>query len=84
MSTAPTLDDIQSDIWHLYHLLDAIVDQQLELQHDGTGNGPLDRVDSLTWIAREVARKLAVDTDVVSAAAAKAAALDRTPAKVPA
>jgi hypothetical protein len=71
MSTAPTLDDIQSDIWHLYHLLEAIVDEQLNLPHDKTGDSPQDRVDSLTWIARDVARKLAADTDIVSSAAAK-------------
>jgi hypothetical protein len=73
MSTVPTIDDIQSDIWHLYHLLDTIVDLQLELPHDGTGTSPLDRVDSLTWVARETARKLAHDTDSVSAAMAREA-----------
>ncbi|MGB3486656.1 MAG: hypothetical protein WBA37_11970 [Xanthobacteraceae bacterium] len=75
MSTAPTLDDIQSDIWHLYHLLEAIVDEQLNLPHDKTGDSPQDRVDSLTWIARDVARKLATDTDSVSSAVAKGASI---------
>ena len=81
MSTAPTIDDIQSGIWHLYHLLDTIVDLQLELPHDGTGTSPLDRVGALASVARDTARKLAADTDIVSAAAAKNRAATSTIAR---
>lgn len=72
MSTAPTLDDIQSDTWHLYHLLDTIVELQIDL--DGTEKSSRDRVESLSWIARDIARRLAGDTDVVSAASTAARA----------
>jgi len=49
------LDDIQSDVWHAYELLDTIVDTIMEMEfvRDGKRDHQMDRVSALTWIARD-------------------------------
>ncbi|KRB51811.1 hypothetical protein ASE04_09785 [Rhizobium sp. Root708] len=55
--TAFTLDDLQSDITHLTHILDEAVAKVLELdfEKDGKRNKPLDRLAAFLWIARDMA-----------------------------
>jgi hypothetical protein len=64
MSAAPrrmgedvTLDTVQGDIWHLFHLLDTVVDLLLEMPYERNGKRDhgLDKIASLTWIARDEA-----------------------------
>ncbi|MGB3831199.1 MAG: hypothetical protein WA975_04965 [Mesorhizobium sp.] len=52
-----TLDTVQGDVWHLFHLLDAIIDLLLEMDYerDGKRDHALDRIAALTWIARDEA-----------------------------
>jgi hypothetical protein len=53
MSQPPyTMDDLESDINHLRHLLDVVVWNQQEMHHDG--NQEQHQVDALTWIARDM------------------------------
>jgi hypothetical protein len=48
------INDIESDIRHLYHLLDTLCDEQF-------GALNRDRCDALLWIAREQAEKIKDD-----------------------
>lgn len=75
MSTAATIDDIQSDIWHLYHLLDALAEHMIGMPHvrDGERDRDMDRASSIAWIARDITFKLASSTDGVSDAMARTA-----------
>lgn len=59
MSQAPyTMDDLETDINHLRHLLDEVVWKQQGMHHDG--NEEQHRVDALTWIARDLTAALCV------------------------
>lgn len=60
-----TLDTVQSDIWHLFHLLDACVEllQGLDYVRDERGYCELDRISALSWIARDNAERLAKSVD---------------------
>lgn len=73
MSTAPSFDDIQSDIWHLYHLLDALTEHMVEMPHvrDGARDGDMDRASALAWIARDITKRLANDVDAAADERAK-------------
>jgi len=62
MSAALDLDDLESDLWHLYHQLDAVVEIMQGLHHERPGPEELteqDRADAMAWIARDLAEKLA-------------------------
>ena len=56
------LDTIQSDVWHLYHLIDAAVDymqDNLDFARNDDGYSPHDRLAALSWIARDQAERIA-------------------------
>jgi len=59
------LNTLQSDAWHAFHLLDAVVEclQELDFARDEHGHCPLDRVAALLWIARDGAERMAQDID---------------------
>lgn len=66
MSTSKiTLDDLQSDTHHLYHLLDATMDLLMEMpfERDGVRDHQLDRIAALAWIARDEAERIATSID---------------------
>lgn len=56
-------DDAESDVGHLYHLLDVAFDQLLEVDFGGdpARRGTLDRVSALLWIARDCAERIRDD-----------------------
>jgi|GEM_PF-6285818 len=58
MSTSYNLDDLHSDIGHLYHLIDTITDTMLQEVSFETADGKrdhgADRVNALAWVARDV------------------------------
>lgn len=68
MREIPIIEDIQGDIWHLYHLLDALTEHMVGMPHvrDGTRDGDMDRASSLAWIARHVASGIASKCDVAA------------------
>jgi hypothetical protein len=74
MSASQTIDDLQSDIWHLYHLLDVLTCHMVGMPHvrDGKRDADMDQASALAWIARDVAHRLAGDTDNVVDAARSA------------
>lgn len=59
------LNTVQSDVWHLYHLLDTIMDQLMEMDYerDGKRDVALDRTAALAWIARDHAQHIGLDID---------------------
>lgn len=60
-----TLDDLQSDTHHLYHLLDATIDLLMEMpfERGGTRDHQLDRIAALAWIARDEVQRIATSID---------------------
>lgn len=60
-----TLDDLQSDTHHLYHLIDATIDLLMEMpfERDGARDHQLDRIAALAWIARDEAKRIATSID---------------------
>jgi hypothetical protein len=56
-----TLDDLQSDAHHLYHLLDATIDLLMEMpfERHGVRDHQIDRIAALAWIARDEAERIA-------------------------
>lgn len=60
------LDDLQSDIGHLCHLLDALAAAMNELDYgeEGNRNFGLDRANAFVWIARDMAERSAALIDV--------------------
>lgn len=64
MSTI-TLDDIHAHVTELFHLLEMTYEQLCELDYgrekDGTRNHALDRIASMTCIARDLAERTAAD-----------------------
>lgn len=50
-----TLDAVQSDVHHLYHLLDVAVEKLLDMpfERDGKRDVALDQFAALLWIARD-------------------------------
>ncbi|KQT04134.1 hypothetical protein [Rhizobium sp. Leaf386] len=61
----PDLNTVQSDVWHLYHLLDATMDLLMEMpyEREGKRDVDLDRIAALAWIARDRAQHIALDID---------------------
>lgn len=59
------LNTVQSDVWHLYYLLDTIMDQLMEMDYvrDGKRDVALDRTAALAWIARDCAHHLGLGID---------------------
>ncbi len=63
---AVTLDTVQSDVHHLYELLDTTFDAMSEMSFvdkDGKPNREMHRVNALLWIARDLAERIASDID---------------------
>lgn len=60
-----TLDTVQGDVWHLFHLLDSVIDLLLEMPYERNGerDHALDRVSALTWIARDEAAHIGNSID---------------------
>ena len=60
-----TLDTVQSDVWHLYYLLDTVVDLLMEMEYvrDGKRDIQLDRTAALAWIARDKAHHIGRSID---------------------
>lgn len=68
-----TYDDLESDLWHLYHQLNTVVGLMQEAHHDRPHHGAhteQDRADALAWIARDMAERAA---EAVSAGVARRA-----------
>lgn len=62
MSRPLNLDDLESDLWHLYYQLDAVVDIMQGLDHHRpfpTASTEQDRADALAWVARDLAERAA-------------------------
>lgn len=62
MSRPLDLDNLESDLWHLYHQIDAVVDIMQGLDHrrpEPTAITEQDRADALAWIARDLAERIA-------------------------
>ncbi|TIQ86460.1 MAG: hypothetical protein E5X38_16045 [Mesorhizobium sp.] len=57
---APTddLNDLQSDIGHLAHLMDVLTNMVIELPRDPGGRTMADQATALAWIARDMAEML--------------------------
>lgn len=76
-SNTPSIDDIQSDIWHLFHLLDVLVMQMVQMPHvrDGQRDTEMDQASALAWVARDLTHRLAYRGDelVNEAASVRAA-----------
>lgn len=74
--SAVTLDDVQADIWNLWHLLAILDDQMLETPHerDGDSPGAMDRVSAVVRIARDTCQILCSDVDGAVNAEARAKA----------
>lgn len=56
-----TLDDIQSDIIHLGHLIDETMSKLLEIDHDNLKSGEkhyVDRACAFTWVARDLVERV--------------------------
>lgn len=59
--TAPTSDDAEADAGHLVVLLDMLVTQECELSRADLAEeqvAALNRISTLAWIARDLARRL--------------------------
>ena len=61
-----TLDDIASDLRHLYHLLDASVEDLVNAPRPPEMVGILDRAIAFTWIARNMAETASKRVEMVS------------------
>lgn len=61
------LHDVNSDAWHLYDLIDVtssmLIEEGTFVRPDGERDRALDQVSSLLWIARDMCKQLATDTD---------------------
>lgn len=59
------LNTVQSDVWHLFHLIAATVDCLMEMtyERDGKRDRELDRVAALSWIARDFAEAIGKTID---------------------
>lgn len=71
MSTAKDiLSDIESDLGHLYHLLDIAVETLIKVDHgESPSNRPyLERLGAILWIARDRVQGVIGDLDRTHAA----------------
>ena len=57
-------DEIESDVWHLHHLLATLVD----LMEDGIN---LERIQALTWIARDMSKTIGHDRTALNSSIAE-------------
>lgn len=59
------LNDVQADVWHLFHLIEATVDilREMPYERNGKRDVELDRVNSLTRIAQDLAERIGLDID---------------------
>jgi len=68
------INDLESDISHLDHLIESIADQVMNLDSftfaDGSRNTGLDRVAALVWIARDMTNKAVTNIAGISSGAA--------------
>ncbi|WP_018182134.1 hypothetical protein [Kaistia granuli] len=64
----PTLDDIETDTHHLGHLLDALVENLLNVTHPA-GIEDLSRAVALSIIARDMSEAIGRDLEAVHQAA---------------
>jgi hypothetical protein len=57
---APTddLNDLESDIGHLAHLLDVLTTQLVEMPREAPPEHLLNRANALSWIARDMAEQM--------------------------
>jgi hypothetical protein len=55
------LNALQTDVCHLTHLLDAIVDASLEIPDDAHRQMP--RLAALAWVARDLATKCSTEIE---------------------
>lgn len=62
--TAHPTDEIESDVWHLHHLLATLVD----LMEDGIN---LERIQALTWIARDMSKTIGHDMTALNSSIAE-------------
>lgn len=62
-----SLDDIESDLGHLYHLLDIAVETLIEVDHgESPSNRPyLERLGAILWIARDRALGIVDDFGII-------------------
>lgn len=60
-----TLNTVQSDVWHLYYLLDVIMDRLADMDYvrDGKRDVALDCTAALAWIARDEAERIGRSID---------------------
>ncbi len=58
------VDEIESDVWHLHHLLATLVDLTQEKLH-------LDRISALIWIARDMSEAIGYDMTALSSSIAE-------------
>ena len=62
MSAALNLDRMETDLWNLYHQLDAVVEIMQGLDHPRPhpdAQTEQDRADAMAWVARDLARAAA-------------------------
>lgn len=52
-----TLDDLESDLHHLHHLIDVAVDKMQDIHHDGDPRQH--QADALAFVARDLSKKVA-------------------------
>jgi len=59
------LNTVQADVWHLFRLLDVTdgILGEMSYVRDGKRDDELDRVNSLTRIARNLAERIGLDID---------------------
>lgn len=67
-----TLDDVQGDIGNLYDLLDVLFDAVTDFEIPAEMQGSKERVTSLIWIARDIAKRAKDEMDANAATIAKA------------
>lgn len=61
---APTYDDVELDVGHLFHLIQVTLERIQDLpfvREDGSRNSELEEIHALLWIARDMAGKLQSD-----------------------
>ncbi|TGS63030.1 hypothetical protein EN844_24690 [Mesorhizobium sp. M3A.F.Ca.ET.201.01.1.1] len=52
------LNDLESDIGHLAHLLDVLTDKLVEMPREATPAHMLDQANALSWVARDMANQM--------------------------
>lgn len=62
--SAPTLDDVSSDVSHLAHILDVILETTHNL--DVPASHTMDRLCALIWIGRDMAERARDDIERAS------------------